>query len=234
VRRSLWMTVLAALVVAVAGASAASAEAEPLFEADSYAATVSGTPLEKTVFGFRFSVAPFEWECVNAQVQGELPGAVSSLVLVPTDAECRWQYPPGSPFTVVTMAMNGCKWKLHGLSKVETGAYKSLVDLECPAGQEVSIELRELTVTICRLRVPSQASKSQVFLLDKSNKEKEPADDSIEMSLAVEKLHYKLEALSLGCPVAGGTYEDMTYKGKESLTAKTKSGGVQTGLRLSG
>ena len=38
------MTVLAALVVTVTGAGAASAKAEPLLEADSYAATVSGAP----------------------------------------------------------------------------------------------------------------------------------------------------------------------------------------------
>lgn len=231
-RRSLWVTVLAVLAVVVTGASAASAEAEPVFKADSYTATVNGAPLAKTVFGFHLGAAPLEWECVNPQLHGELTAASPSLVLVPEYIECRWMYPPGSPFTVVTMAMNGCKWKLHALSKVETGSYKSLVDLECPAGQEASIELRELTVTICKLKLPSQANKSQVFLLDKPGKEE--AEDSIEASFAVEKLHYKLEAVSLACPVASGTYEDMTYKGKESLTAKTKSGGVQTGLRLSG
>jgi hypothetical protein len=233
VRRSLRMTVLAALVITVTGAGAASAKAEPLFEADSYAATVSGAPLVSTIFRFHPGASPLAWECLKAPLQGELLAASSSLALAPTYSECRWMFPPGSPFSVVTMGMNGCKWRLHALSKVETGTYKSLADLECPTGQEVSIELRQSTLTICRMKLASQTNKSSLSLLNKANKE-EKADDSIETTFGVEKLRYKMEALSGLCPVASGTYEDMKYEGKESLTAKTKSGGVQAGLRLSG
>lgn len=223
---------LVTLVVAVTGAGATSARAAPLFEADSYAATVNGAPLKSTIFWFHPGASPLAWECLKAPLQGELPAALPFLALTPTYSECRWQWPPGSPFSVVSVSMNGCKWRLNTLSKVEAGTYKSLVDLECPSGQEVLVELRQTTVTICKMRLASQTSKGQILLLDKPNKE-EKADDSIETSFAVEKLRYKMEAL-LGCPVASGTYEDMKYEGKESLTAKTKSGGVQTGLRLSG
>jgi hypothetical protein len=226
------MAVLAVLVVGVAGAGAGSAQAEPFVEADSYPATVTGAPLMSTVFWFHPGASPLAWECIGAPLQGELVAPSVSLLLTPSYSECRWMYPPGSPFSVVTMTMNGCKWRLHGLSKVEPGAYESLADLECPVGQEVSIELRELTVTICRMKLSSQANKSQVFLLDKLNEEI-ASDDSVEAFFNVEKLRYKMETPSGLCPVGSGTYEDLKYQGKESLTAKTKSG-VQTGFRLSG
>lgn len=227
------MTVLAALAVTAMGAGAASAKAEPLFEADSYAATVNGAPLASTIFWFHPGASPLAWECLKAPLQGELSAASPLLALTPTYSECRWQYPPGSPFSVVTMSMNGCKWRLHGLSKFETGSYNSLVDLECPSGQEMSIELRQSALTICKMKLASQTNKSGASLFNKPNKE-EKADDSVEARFSVEKLRYKMESVSGLCPVASGTYEDMRYEGRESLTAKTKSGGVQTGLRLSG
>jgi hypothetical protein len=227
------MAAVTVLVVAVTGVGAASAQAEPLFKADGYTATVSGAPLGSTIFRFHLGASPLTWECLDAQLQGELPTPSPALALAPTYSECRWQFPPGSSFSAVTMVMNGCKWRLHALSKVETGAYQSQADLECPSGQEALIELRQLTVTICRMRLPSQTGKSQILLLDRPN-EAEEADDSIEAFFSVEKLRYKMEALSFACPVGTGTFEDLTYKGEESFTAKLKSGGAPVGLRLDG
>jgi hypothetical protein len=236
VRRSVWVGMLAVLVVAAMGVRAAGAQAEPAFEADSYPATLTGVPTTATVFGFHpGGGATNSWSCAKPAAAGELSVLSSSVLLPHTYSECTWVVPPmpGTLPSVVTIFVNSCKWNVHGLSKVATGSYKALVNLECPSGQEMLIELRQGTFVICKMHVPSQGNKSQVTLLDKANKE-EKADDSVELSFAVEKLLYHLESLSALCPATSGTYEDLSIKGSESFTAKTKAGGVQTGLRVSG
>jgi len=232
--RRLKSTILAVLVLAVGSAGAGPAQAAPLFEADSYAANVDGSALTEAIFGFHPGASPYKWECVKVPIQGKLTSSSSALTLTPTYQECRWQYPvtePPQPFSAVTMTMNGCDWRLHTLSKLKAGEYKSFADLECPFSKEVVIDLRMGGTIICRMRAKAQTSKSQINLIDQANKEGS-ADDSIEAKIAVGGLSYKLEAF-LGCPVGSGTYEDLTYSGIQTLTA-TSEAGKQIGLRVTG
>lgn len=208
----LQVAVLAALVLGGAAGSAAVAQAQPTFVAASYPATIDSTALQTTVFGF----AIYAWECKSQSYQGSLAAETTELTLAPTYSECRWQYPPGFPFSVVQVSMNECKYKLHGLKRVAASEYSALLDLECPTAKDMVVELHQGTETICTLTVPAQASRSHVQLVDVPAKE---APQDIRAEFTVEKLHYSQINHSSSCPVKEGTYEDMTLKGQNTLQA---------------
>lgn len=216
---------LATAALAV-GASASNAQATPLIEADSYSATISGTALKASVFSFG---GIYQWECKAPTLQGSLAAASSALSLTPSFAECSWHWPIGSPASVVQMNMHSCTFRLNSFKFVKKGEYNTLFDLECPAGEPVVIEMHSGAPVICTLTVPAQSGKSLVRLVDLANKEGS-ADDEILGEFEVAKLKYALT--SSGCPVNGGTYEDLTYLGEYAL--KATKGGTQVGLRVSG
>lgn len=224
--RRLSSIILLALALLTAGV--ASARAEPRFEADSYAATIDGVAKTATVFQFG---GIYKWECKAAPMQAKLSGESSALTLSASYGECRWQYPPGAPFSLVQIFMNGCDYRLHALQRVKTDEYLSQVDLECPENKEVVIELHQETPTICKLKVPAQSNKSHVALIDETGKEG-TADDDVKAKITVAKMKYTLESF-VGCPVSKGTYEDLEYLGESTLTA-TSEAGKQIGFRVAG
>jgi len=120
---------------------------------------------------------------------------------------------------------------LHGLQRVKADEYLSQVDLECPEGKQVVINLRQGTATICQLTVPPQSNRSHVALIDETNKEG-TADDDVTARVTIEGMKYELHSF-VGCPVGKGTYEDLVYEGISTLTA-TSEAGKQIGFRVAG
>lgn len=231
-RRFRTVGTLALAMLALAAGSVASAEAKPLFEADSYPATIDGVTIEAaSIFTFG---SIYKWECKKAPFQGKLSAAATSLTLTPSYQECRWRWPviePPPPFSIVEVKMNGCDFSLNALEFLKKDEYLSHVDLSCPAGKVVEIDLHENTPVICRLTVPAQTNRADVKLIDQTGKEG-TSDDDVEARITVEKLHYTQDSAGT-CPVAAGTYEDLQYLGYSTLTA-TNEAGKQIGLRVSG
>lgn len=218
---------LLAMAALAAVGNAATADAAPLIEADSYPVTISAPPLQHSVFSIG---GIYQWECkAPTLLGGTLAAASSSLSLTPSFAECSWHWPITDPASVVQMNMNGCTFHLSSIAFVKKGEYNTLFALECPAGKQVVIEMHSGLPVICTMTVPAQSGKSLARLIDLANKEGS-ADDEIRNEFEVGKLKYSLT--SFGCPVKTGTYEDMTYLGDHALKA-TKSG-TQVGLRVSG
>ncbi len=218
---------LLATAALATGATASTAQATPLIEADSYAATISGTALQRSIFSIG---SIYKWECRTPTLQGSLVAASSSLALTPSFAECLWHWPIESSNSVVQMNMNGCTFLLNSFKFVKKGEYNTGFNLECPVGKQVVIEMHSGAPVICSLTVPGQSGKSLARLINLPNKEGS-ADDEIRNEYEVSKLKYTLTA-SVGCPVKSGTYEDMTFLGDDALKA-TKAG-TQVGLRMSG
>lgn len=229
IRRRLKATILVGAVIAILAASAAPAQAEPLFTADSYPATIDGTALAPTVFEFG---GEYRWECETAPMSGTLSSASNALTLSVGYEKCRWWYPvtePPQPFSTVVIAMNGCDWRFHGLQKQEADKYKASASLECPAEKDVLIELQQGGFPLCKLTVQAQSNKADVGLIDKT--EKSPND--VEAQITIGSLKYtQILGFPYSCPVKTGTYEDLNYKGLATLTAT--SGGKQIGLRVTG
>ena len=224
-RRRLHMTILSVLVLAIGGGAAASAQAEPYFEAAVYPATIDSAPMASSIFSF----GPAKWTCHGQSFSGKATEKSTALTLAPAYTECMWAYPvttPQQPYSVVKMAMNGCDYRLHSGKRL-VSEYEHLLSLECPAGQQLVIELNVGTMTICRLTVAAQTNKSRVRSTNK--------EIGLEMSWLVEKLKYTQDLSNplMACPVKPGTYEDMTYSGKTRLTA-TAEPGKQVPLSVTG
>jgi hypothetical protein len=218
-----------AFVTAVIGLVApVGAQAEPQFAPSISPATVDGTALSRTVFRFNGNA----WECLATGFKGESTGLSSSLTVSPSFGECRWNYPPVAPsvWSTVQVAMNGCDFNLHSLKRLASHEYSSLLDLKCPAGQQVVIDLNSWQGPICKLTVPPQANKSSVRLV---NKTVTPAD--VEAIFAVNGLKYTQDLTTPfpTCPVKVGTYEFLEFQHVATLTT-TYEPGKQTGFQVIG
>ena len=233
-KRRLKSTLLVVLALAVGGVGAGSAQAEPLFEADSYTATVDGVALKQSVFTFG---GIYQWECKSSPFEGKLLAKSSSLTLSALYAECRWMWPvtepPIEPYSLVQINMNGCDWKLNTLKFQKADEYTSLVNLECPAGKQVVIELHRTEPTICKLTVPAQSGKSDVRLIDKTAS----SPNDVEAQVTISGLNYTQDLShfipELNCPLKPGSYTDLAYAGLLTLTA-TSEPGKQIGFRVTG
>ncbi|HKO38361.1 MAG TPA: hypothetical protein VJU14_08340 [Solirubrobacterales bacterium] len=223
---------LVALAIGTAGTS--TARATPLFQADSYPASIDGGGKgTRTTFWFNGAA----WECGTSIFKGELTGAASALTLAPTYEECRWNYPPVNPpaWSTVKVLMNGCDYRLHSLEKTAADAYSSLMDLQCPPGQQMVVELNSGPWTICRLTVSAQAGKTSVPITD--NTGKEGGLDDVGAKLHAQGLKYTqdLPGSPIACPIKPGTYEflDVKQEFPTTLTA-TSEPGKQIGFRVNG
>jgi hypothetical protein len=217
------------LVVLVFGlVSAASAQAEPSFEADAYPATIDGTPLSATIFTFG---GEYKWTCHSTSYTGSLAAKSTQLTITPSYSTCSWSYPvtePQQPYSIVKVSMNGCDYRLHSGKRLELDKYQDLLSLECPAGQQVVIELNQGPTTICRLTVRAQSNKSHVGLTDKTI-----APNDVELAATVKGLKYTQDLSGfIPCPVKAGAYENLEFTALATLTAT--SGGKQVGLRVTG
>lgn len=224
-------TILAILALAICAAWAAPAQAEPLFEADSYPATIDGAPFQASIF---IMEGPYRWECKTTTMKAELTGKASSLTVTPTYGECRWNYPIVEPpvWSVVTVLMNGCDYSLHGLKWVKADEYTTSADLQCPAGKQMVVELKSGAATICRLTVPAQANISGSKLIDKTGKEKSLDDVELQLAMSGMKYTQDLTTFPIACPIKAGTYETFAILNQMTLTGT--SGGKGIGLRVSG
>jgi hypothetical protein len=226
-RSRLHTTILAALVLAACAAWASPAQAEPLFEADSYPATIDGTALQASIF---IMEGPYRWECQATTMSGELTGKSSSLTLSPTYGECRWNYPIFEPpvWRVVTVTMNSCDYFLHGLKRTKADEYSVSADLKCPAGQQVVVHLSSTMFPTCQVTLPAQSNITGSGLLDKTGKEK--SGDDAELLLAMGGMTFTQDAA--GCPVKAGAHTTFAIENRITLTGT--SGGKGIGFRVSG
>ncbi|MFL5833730.1 MAG: hypothetical protein ACJ76B_07095 [Solirubrobacterales bacterium] len=227
IARRLKSTALVALVAAVCAISSASAQAEPLIEADSYPTTIDGTALAASIFTME---GGYKWECKATAMSGELVAKSGSLTLSPTYGECRWNYPVLEPpvWRVVTVTMNGCDYLLHGLKRTEADKYSTLADLKCPAGQQVVVHLSSTTFPTCKVTLPAQSNLAGSNLIDKTGKEK--SADDVELQLGMGGMAFTQDIA--GCPVAVGAHS--TFSIVNQMTLSGTSGGKGVGLRVSG
>jgi hypothetical protein len=120
--KNLAIAAVAALAL-IATVSAATASAAPAFEAGSYPALATGTPLSQ----FALTVYKGEVSCDAPSIWGELTGRSSELIASVEDSNC---YPFGSK---TPLKMNGCKFIFDLDEKVTTDSYKGTYDIG-PAG----------------------------------------------------------------------------------------------------
>lgn len=227
--KTLWSPCLAALALLVVTAPAA--QAEPLFEADSYPATVVGVTAPEFVSVWTFG-GEYKFTCGTDQFSGELTEPSETLALATLSEECLWVWPPTEPPpppSIVEVKMNSCVERLGAVFfDEESGRDLAPLALECPEGNQVEIVLYEKSLELCKLTVPSQTSVEHVWLENQEN-EKGSADDTVVGKFTFEGLHYSQDKLF--CPVKTGTYEDLSYVAINVFSAANESE-EQIGLRI--
>jgi len=173
---------------------------------------------------------PYKWECKTTTFQGELTAKANSLTLFPSYGECRWNYPPVEPpvWSVVTVTMNGCDYRLHSLKRLKADEYSASADLQCPAGKQVVVDLRSGAFTLCRVTLPAQSNKTGSRLIDTTGKG--GGLDDVELQLAMGGMTYTQDLA--GCPINAGTYNTFAIENRMTLTAT--SAGKQIGFRVAG
>jgi len=230
-KQSLYSTILCCAAILIGTAGAATARAEPLFEADSYPATIDGGAKGILTTVFRFGAA---WECLSATYKGELTEAASALTISPVYEECRWNYPVTNPqvWSTVKVSMNGCDFRFHSLERLAADEYESLFDLQCSSGNQMVVELNSGPWLACRLTVPAQSNKALVGFIDNT---KGVFDDvGVVFSVKGMKFTQDVSGFPVACPVKPGTYEFFEIGGEVNTFTATAEGGEQTGFRVIG
>ncbi len=220
---------IVSVVLAMSAGGAPVAKAVPIFEAEQYPATIEGTGVGLQSV---FSLGGVKFTCNEALHLGQMFGSATALTLAATYEECTWTWPPAEPpkHSVVPITMNGCDFRLHSLKLEAEDEYLSLVDLECPAGKQVVIDMYSEASVVCRLTLPAQSKLAHVRLIDQTHEE--ATKDDVKAQITIEKLHYTQDLLL--CPAAKqGTFQNLQYVGVSTLVA-TNQEGQQIGFRVVG
>lgn len=220
-------TALAA-VLAIGAVGAGFAQATPVFEAESYPATLDSESLQPTIFKLGTEV-----RCEKAALSGTLETvggkAPSTLTINRTYSECTTTF--GMNVFPTTVVMSGCAFLLHASEKVDALNYKATVDVECQTGGKIEFLVYESKTkhdnneTACKFTIPAQNGLKTVELI---NKEAIPPD--IQVKPNVSGIKYEVDGPALLC---GKGNTNGTYTGNGTVTA-TNAAKEQIWLSVTG
>ncbi|TMK57440.1 MAG: hypothetical protein E6G51_06685 [Actinobacteria bacterium] len=209
-------TVMATLMLGVAGAGAAQ------FKADTYTANITGEQLgtgtgggggeSGTILSFEGQMT----ECGSAGFAGELKAASTQLSVGQIGVGCT-----AFGFMTAHLATNGCTYRLNiGSGSVDN--YSGTVDIVCPAEAKMV-----LTSESCEIQIGSQNGLSTVSY---ENLTKE-SPKKLRVVFNVSGFTYTKTKDGLLCPLNGtGVATDGKLVGSTKVFAT--SGGTATGLRI--
>jgi hypothetical protein len=202
-----------AVLLMLACAPAPAARAEPVFEASSYPATVTGFA-EKGVEVF--TTEGGKVECDNAFDGVLMPGSILELHSVHTNCVAFGLLEP-------TINTEGCNFRYLLTEKVAVDSYKADVDLVCPPAQ--SIKIMALT---CTVEVKAQTGLTAVdFAVTRGG-----GASDLTLNPTVTGIVYVVTKDGFLCPFdETGFKNDGTYTAETPLTLKAAEG---ESLSLSG
>jgi heat shock protein HslJ len=192
----------------------------PMFEAETYPATVAGEQNSE-----QHQVMKFGSQSVNCSAitySGSLASAATTVSLSPAYSGCTMFgfAEAGSTKT------NGCSIVLHAGVALGGGKYRGTQDISCPGGSSIEFIA---PISKCKVSVPSQEGLSAVEyeVITKSGKK------AIKAATGLSGIKYTTVDGFL-CPLAGeGSFSDGSESGSMFLQGKTGSGTLQ-GLRIGG
>jgi len=200
---TLW---LAAIAIAVAAAmSASAASAAPLFHAESEPVTFKGTSSNNT-----FITNAGEVACSTSSFSGTNSTKTSTTAtLTPAYSGCK-------AFGLIgaTVSTNECSYVFHLVEG--SSPPTAIVDIECPAGNEITIE-----AIGCVVHVPAQSGLGHVVFANKGTK----ATRGLEATVTVSGITYTATG---GCPSAG-TASNGVYSGTVTIQGFNSSS-IQQGV----
>lgn len=208
--------VLLLVALAFSAVTAPIATAADSLTAESYPATLTGTPDEFT--GVITSTAG-SLGCTGVLYHGVVEKASSTLSVTPSFSGCSFFGFPG------TVDMNGCSYLFH----LAEGSTKATVDIVCPAGKEITGTGVSVGTAKCTIHVPAQTGLSEVLF--KNVGAGSTRELTIEVNLKGIKYTHTAGTGIGTCTSGMGTTGTLTSKIK--VTGELVGGTTHTGLFLS-
>jgi hypothetical protein len=182
------------------------------FEAESYPATVTGSQIGASSFGFESGTV----QCGSTTFSTTLGEGSETLEVPPSISSC------SVGLVSVTADVDECKYKFAMTSKVEEDKYKGTVDVVCPSGKSIALT----SACECTTTIGSQTALGTVEFVNTTSAS--PKKD-VDIKLSVTGLKYRE---SSGCKNPG-TRSNGTYSGELTVKADTEGGSAQ-GFWISG
>jgi hypothetical protein len=117
--------------------------------------------------------------------------------------------------------MNECDYKFRTTAKLAVDEYRGEMDISCPAGKEIEVEVTSGGAKVCLAKMPSQPGKVPVFYKDNTNA---PWDVLVETE--IKNLEGTVAGGFLNCGVAPGAFVFGELSGNVTLKG-FDTGGVQ-------
>lgn len=195
------------------GAFVAGAGHVPMFEAESYTASVAGSQVEQNVL----STVAGKAQCTGAAFDGQLAEASTDLTLGASYSGCS-----AFGFVNATVKMNSCEYVVDALNAGPPYVGGFSVDCATP-GDSIKVSVPSIG---CTVTVPDQSGLEAVSLANEGS----GSARQVTADLDVSGLTY---TASSTCPGPAGTFSDGTYTGSIALQAEDAEEG-QIGLFVAG
>lgn len=201
--------------------------------AETYPTTLTGVQTSVQTFKFESNQ---KLECAVALFHGELAGPALETLMTAEYEGASGEKPrkcTDSGLPIVSVAMNGCKYRLRAIGEAKEGKYSGGVDLRCPPGAGIAVEWLN-----CKVRIGDEGAgfainqNLPVTLVDKEKTE--PEKDDVELSFNIEeKLVYEKTFDGFSCPLVGlGLSATGTYTGSITLSGSSPSTKAPHDIRI--
>jgi hypothetical protein len=192
--------------------------------AGTYPTTLTGVQTSVQTFTFE---AGQKLECGVALFDGEIGGSALEVLMTAEYEGTSGEKPrkcTDSGLPIVTVTMNGCKYRFRAIGGAKEGKFAGGVDLRCPPGAAVVVQWLN-----CKAQFGDESAGNAVnqnlpvTLVDKEKPE--PEKDDIELSFNIEeKLFYEKTFDGFSCPLNGtGFSATGSYTGSITLSGSSPS-----------
>jgi len=215
--KALGLALMAVGLLAAVGA--AGAQAIPLFEANSYPATITGDQVAGEELKLTIEKG-LTTECETRHFHAVLSEAANNVLASTEQKGCK-------AFGIVnaTTNQNGCEFSFEVSEKLSTDKYQGTADFICPAGKKMTI----VTAT-CEIQVGTQENLGPIYY------ENSTEAGHVTLKPQIEKqIKYTKTKDGLFCPLEGlGEKSDGSFVGNTTVKGEAIGGGTAIGIKVAG
>ncbi len=224
--KALGLAVVAVLAMSAVVASAASAETGTV-TAESYPAKLTSTQVGTNELSIGNGARKVS--CTTATVSGELTAATTTLTLTPTYTNCT-----STGALPATVTLNGCDYLLHP-TKVTATTGTGTVDVVCPAGKEITVDIYSSSEHIpANIKCEYHIKAATGYAAGEYHLIGAGTTREIQATLNVVKIHtVNTVGSKLLCGLAAAETGTSTLTGTQTLTGENPSTGAHIGVFIS-
>lgn len=216
-------TLAAAVVLTAISALAATAQAEPSFEAfqtvwwegaeEEALAVASFDSTQVEAEPIKLAVGGPSLKCTTATATASIEGLSSTLSLAPAYSGCKVTV-FGISFPA-TIAMNGCSFAVSSLEEGEAETFNAQAAITCPEKSSILVTVKNFagTKSTCLIHIGAQSGLKGVKVLNMAE------TSSVTIKSEISTLQAVVTKGEESCFLTPGTYSNSTLTGNTSLTS---------------